>query len=535
MEVSNKSIWSHEGFDESLLTPSMRIWGWPNLRTMKGFLPQIEPYTLGGDFQPIDDLLKAMPVNLAKGEKGLLGQNQFRKAADGLFDASQLIQDAIQEYEASQDETQRNQIIFDLAMLFRDYQYLKMGYLFEGVHHGEAQAASKLPVQIANPLVILACLFEQKPWLEYASGYVLLNSLFGDEILADQVKLQRMWHGGSDEFFFQTVHSVIEWQTPKAFEAIADILEAIDEVSSTDVDPDLVFSSDQSVKARISDALDRGIQATQLMLDHLKTMTRLSRPAYYSSDVRPQIQGLVGNCGEGKLFGGEGVFFESDQIHTLDADLAQQQTEANGGWINSIRGQTGAQSSIIPLLDNFLGVHLFYASGENALTQMLREFRSYRPKPHTALLEAVESESVRLKVFERLKDHWPLQHAQWVSMVAQFREFHYYLAMAYIVKPGHKAPKNQSRAVGTGGSPTPRYLPQHLCETLDALKVILKDMDLSNLSTDELSLANELKIYSEKTQVTNQQRANVVGDYLDGNANIEALDEALESTKDAVS
>jgi len=48
------------------------------------------------------------------------------------------------------------------------------------------------------------------------------------------------------------------------------------------------------------------------------------------------------------------------------------------------RGESGANDSLIPTLDNFLG--LTQEMPINPLTDALKEFRSYRPKNHTEWL-----------------------------------------------------------------------------------------------------------------------------------------------------
>jgi len=492
------------------LTPAERVWGQPNLRGMRGFLPLVAPYVVLGEFADLNDLLNAMPVITKAGQAGLLAENKLRQACDQLKDHTPSIQALIHTLN-SQDptEAEKDSLAQDLVMLFRDYQYLKMGYLFESVHHGDASASPKLPSNIAQPLVLLADVFQQKPWLEYASGYVLVNSQFQQVITADKVNLIRQWHGGRDEFYFQTVHSIIEWETPELFAAIADVIEAVESAN----------------ELQITAGMRQGIAITRKMLAGLKQMTKLSRPAYYSSDVRPQIQGLVGNCGEGKLFPEAGVYFEAQSL------AANQES---GVYINDIRGQTGAQSSIIPLLDNFLGITDFYAPGHNPLTNMLREFRYYRPRPHTALLELVESEHKRLNLRHTLKNKVPLLLAEWTQVVAQFREFHFFLAMAYIVKPGKAAPKTQSRAVGTGGSPTPSYLPQHVKESLEALADSLSMVDVAQLSPQEQQLVHSLHDYLAQTFIANDERSKVVGDYLAGKKTQSELEESVDSTETAV-
>jgi indoleamine 2,3-dioxygenase len=60
------------------------------------------------------------------------------------------------------------------------------------------------------------------------------------------------------------------------------------------------------------------------------------------------------------------------------------------------RGESGANDSIIPTLDNFLEITSRMPS--NPLTETLRDFRSYRPQQHIEFVNWVEQEAVKLSV-----------------------------------------------------------------------------------------------------------------------------------------
>ena len=63
-----------------------------------------------------------------------------------------------------------------------------------------------------------------------------------------------------------------------------------------------------------------------------------------------------------------------------------------------LRGESGANDSIIPALDNLLQVTDFLP--DNPLTEVLKDFRGYRPPHHTEFLEWIHKESRRLKIRE---------------------------------------------------------------------------------------------------------------------------------------
>jgi len=62
------------------------------------------------------------------------------------------------------------------------------------------------------------------------------------------------------------------------------------------------------------------------------------------------------------------------------------------------RGESGANDSIIPTLDNLLQVPDWLP--ENPLTEALKEFRTYRPKNHNDWLSYVYDEARKHKVFD---------------------------------------------------------------------------------------------------------------------------------------
>lgn len=499
-------------YHEAAATPAERVWGRPALDEMRGFLPLRAPSIVTGQFESVDELLKRMPVmcksTSGKHSAGLLAKNDFRQQAQSLPDLSLEIEHySGQLADAGLSELIKDDIAFNCAMLFRDYQYLKMGYLFEPVLHG-TQPEVCLPENIAHPLHKLAKLFNRHPWLEYASGYVITNSDFGSHISPHDIRLFRSWHGGPDEFYFQTVHSAIEWETPQLFSAINSVF--------------LNIHTGNAIGIR--NALTNGISITQGMLATLKMMPKLSRPAYYSADVRPQLQGLLGNTGQGKFFDERGVFFEGCGTQSYGGKT--------GCWINNVRGQTGAQSSILPLLDNVLGILTLQASEDNALDNMITAFQDYRPEPHVTLLDRVKATQKSLGVRTTLKQVAPLQLAQWCHTICQFREFHYFLAMAYVVKPGLKHQTTpQSQQLDIESSPTSIHLPLYVHYSLQALEDALDAVIVNSLAPTEQRLYNQLRKDAVQMAQSNEERAAIVRQYLDGQEPESQLDIALTEAK----
>jgi indoleamine 2,3-dioxygenase len=125
------------------------------------------------------------------------------------------------------------------------------------------------------------------------------------------------------------------------------------------------------------------------------------------------------------------------------------------------RGETGAQSAIIPALDGVLGIE----HERDELRDYLMEMRQYMPPQHVKFIEAAENgPSVRNFVMSTNNDKLKKLFNESVELVADFRALHLEYAGTYIHSQAQKTPGNPS-AVGTGGTPFMVYLRKHRDET----------------------------------------------------------------------
>ena len=121
------------------------------------------------------------------------------------------------------------------------------------------------------------------------------------------------------------------------------------------------------------------------------------------------------------------------------------------GWTSSplnFRGETGAQSSVIPAVVAFLKV----PHQPSMLMDHLAEMRRFMPREHRALLEWIE----RLPDPRGQVDKAPYNEA--LEALAAFRETHLEFARRYIA-----AHVRDPR--GTGGTPYLEWLSQLIDET----------------------------------------------------------------------
>src|SRR5437899_2480512 len=116
---------------------------------------------------------------------------------------------------------------------------------------------------------------------------------------------------------------------------------------------------------------------------------------------------------------------------SLPAGMIYEGVEDYAGIAQNFRGETGAQSSIIPALDAALGI----VHAEDMLRRYLKEMRDYMPPRHRAFIEAVEAgRSVRDYVLCHQRPRLATAYNAAVDGIELFRSTHLKYARNYIVK-----------------------------------------------------------------------------------------------------
>ncbi len=369
----------------------------------RGFLPTLDPLaTLPSRFAVWDEVAAELPKLLIAG--------QVRRTLEDLpqLDADQL-----------SDELQYRRAMLILS-------YLGHAYVWAG-----PTAADRLPATVAMPWYTVARRCHRPPMLSYAS-YAMDNwrrlDLNGPIRLGNIVLLQEFL-GGIDEEWFILVHVEIE---AKAAPGLAAILPAQAAVTADE-------------PGQLIDHLDAIAASLQQMWDTLKRMPEHCDPYIYYNRVRPYIHGWKDHPALP-----DGVVYEG--------------VEAYGGKPQRFRGETGAQSSIIPSLDAALGV----VHRDDPLRPYLQEMREYMPPHHRVFVESVEQgPSIRSYVLERGPSLPELRRAynECVQRLASFRTQHLGYAHRYIHSQSQVGASNPTQ-VGTGGTPFMPYLRKHRDETL---------------------------------------------------------------------
>ena len=182
----------------------------------------------------------------------------------------------------------------------------------------------------------------------------------------------------------------------------------------------------------------------------LKRMPECCDPETYYHHVRPYLMGFSAIEG-GVVYEGVPELFEYPQFY---------------------RGQTGAQSSIAPLLDILLCIEHSSAILSNHLDAMLSW---HTPFPQRSLLLEMKSDIGHRKVLLE-KAIGDANVAALVRSVryalAQFRKVHYEHAINFIARPAKRARMNavndagEGQQKGTGGTDFIESLRQHIHDTL---------------------------------------------------------------------
>lgn len=284
--------------------------------------------------------------------------------------------------------------------------YVRLGFLASAYVNQVGQPpAEVLPANLAVPLCDVCRRLDRPPILSY-DGYALYNwkrfDPSGPIALGNIDTLQNFVHL-YDEHWFILVHVEIE-------AIAADLLAAMERARC-------------AMHRRDAGALDHALaQMAAAVWRQVAVLRRIPEhmdPAVYYRAFRPYI----------RFF--EGVVYEG----VSEAPM-------------NYRGETGAQSSIMPTLVAFLKI----PHQPTALTDHLADMRRFMPRPHRELIEQVAG----LPDPRPLADRGPYNDL--LEAIATFREVHFGWAQQYI----HRWVRDPR---GTGGTPYIRWLQQLIDET----------------------------------------------------------------------
>jgi len=323
--------------------------------------------------------------------------------------------------------------------------------LFAGsafVHNHGEPTANYIPQNLAH-LMVSACDHLRVPPILSYQFYCLNNWQFiGPEETFDPENLHIIQGFIPDdcENWFIVIHTAIERAAGPALLALAGAQE---------------LALDGRFMDRVKEVKDQLLvvrDSLEKMIQVLRRMPEKCRPEDYYHRVRPQIKGFDGVIYEGvEKFGGKPQYF---------------------------RGETGAQSSIIPAFIRYLGIR----HQDSALTKHLDDMLNYMPRQHRWFLQngPVQtndgSSVIRDYVISKLPGTFWTQVSLWMrryypdgkvarlketyndclKLLHEFRTIHLGYAITYIQE-------RTGDRTGTGGTPYVPWLTQMRDETLNFL------------------------------------------------------------------
>ena len=301
---------------------------------------------------------------------------------------------------------------------------LVLSYIGQAYQWSDNEAATVMPQVLAKPWYEVGKLVGRPPILSYQS-YASDNWRRFDQagpIECGNIGLLQCFLGGQDEEWFILIHIDIEKKAGKALKAIEEVQAAV------------VAQDGEKVEA----ALIKMRAALTAMYEVLGRMPERCDPYIYFHRVRPYIFGWRNNP-------------------SLPDGVVYEGVDEYKGVGQKFRGETGAQSAIIPAMDGVLGIE----HEKDELREYLMEMRTYMPPKHVAFIQAVEAgPSVRNFVTTIKRSSLTQVFNDCIELVANFRAMHLEYAGTYIHAQAQATPGNPS-AVGTGGTPFMIYLRKH--------------------------------------------------------------------------
>ncbi|CUS15120.1 unnamed protein product [Tuber aestivum] len=411
--------------------------------TTRGFLPRDEPITkLPAEFAALDTLLHRCPLETATGEAGLLSQGRLGEVVE-------------QEFPNLAEHVTKfanDQVM--LTALYRDYSFLASSYLLEPCHHNMLKSGS----------YGLGRSFQ--PFMEYAGSYALYNYRLLDPALGltyDNIALIRAFENGLDrtssEAGFVLTHVDMVKESPQLVAGAVNTLKGAE------------YYLAHGDKQLFKDGLKEVVNSLTKINRVLERMWSRSKPGEYQK-FRTFIFGITGQS-----------MFPNGVIYKGVSDTPF-----------SFRGESGANDSMVPLSDNLLQIPM----PETPLTDILKDFRKYRPGNHMEFLSWVKSSAKQVGVkklaLEDVESATLYLHA--LDQVRDFRWRHWNFTREYIIK-------KTVHPTATGGSPIIRWLPNQLNAVINAQMEVFKVLEDLGHSTPETAEVRE-KVTKQKADLAKE-------------------------------
>jgi len=331
--------------------------------------------------------------------------------------------DSLNKNALSVDLVIKNNNIREIKLAMSHLSFIAHAYIW-----GAKNPSKVLPEVIARPWVQLSNILGRPPILSYASycldNWYRINPK--EKISLENVGLLNNFLGGVDEDWFVTIHVCIEDASRDAIQS-ANVISKLNEMNSI---------------KDFSDNLKKIISSLRKVNSIFSRMPEKCDPYIYYHRVRPFIFGTKDNPDLKK-----GLIYENQYSNKPQY----------------FRGETGAQSSIMPFLDGALGIY----HTQDHLRHYLNEMREYMPPEHRKAIELVEKRSKAKHLISKSKQ-LTSEYNKCLEEIRIFRAQHLEFAATYIHKQSQiKNPfgRGGSTITGTGGTPFMKYLKKHRDET----------------------------------------------------------------------
>ncbi|KAJ5565332.1 hypothetical protein N7513_001574 [Penicillium frequentans] len=403
------------------------------ITTSTGFLPYATgPVDLPDAFQPLKSLVERMPVVKLDGTPGLLATYEFGPAVDAEMPD---LTDEVEKLVLPDGSPDR----FTLTAVFRDYTFVASSYLLEPCWEnwcknpdgGYGLGREILPKTVARPMYLCAQILDLPPFMSYAASYALFNYTFADHSkgLSDysNLRLIRGFERGLDpkssEAGFILTHVDMVKETGAL---IGGVLRVVDNIEQ------------HGPRNEINNGFREILTAMEKIEASMEDMWGNSKPSEYLS-FRVFIFGITNQS----MFP-NGVIYDGVEDNKPLA----------------FRGESGANDSIIPLLDHLCQIPM----PSTPLTKILHEFRAYRPAPHREFLTYIreKSEEVGVQDYSVQDSETAVLFLKVLNHVRSFRWRHWLFAREYIIR-------RTPHPTATGGSPIVTWLPNQLSAVMDLM------------------------------------------------------------------
>ena len=271
-----------------------------------------------------------------------------------------------------------------IERLFQIYAHFANVYVW----YDNDNSSHFIPRAVAVPLVALADACGRPPILSYTHSALVNWRLIDPDsgITIDNTDIIQAVVGLPDEAWFHRVHIEIEAQAGEALDACERAQGACA----------------QNDDARLEQLLTTVANTTNAMSKTFRRMTKGCSPDVYFHTQRPYLFGFT--------------------------DVVYEGVDKYGGKPQTISGQTGAQSAVIPALRSYLGI----MHSQGGLSEYLVHMNNFRPKPHQHYLNNIDHQTIRDYVKKRQLQSLTDIYNGCLEAILNFRKLHLGMAKLYV-------------------------------------------------------------------------------------------------------